>query len=172
MKIRSGFLALADMLHHLTAGMCAVLLATLFAAQITIVILRYAFGVGFLELQDVVSYSFAMLVVLGIPVALTRDAHVRVDILRSGQTPAARRRWDHAGILLLMLPVFGMTLWLVLPHSLYSWSIREGGVETGGLPGFFIVKTALPLACALMLLQGAALMLRRDDFSGGDTHGD
>jgi TRAP-type mannitol/chloroaromatic compound transport system permease small subunit len=43
----------------------------------------------------------------------------------------------------------------------YSWSIREGAVETGGLGGVYLVKTMLPVAAALTILQGLALVLRR-----------
>lgn len=150
----------------------------LFAAQITIVILRYAFGVGFLELQDLAVYSFAMLTVLSVPVALRLDRHVRVDIFRARQKNALRRRIDQCGIILLLIPVFVMTLYFALPQIVYSWSIYESGVETGGLPGYFLVKTALPVMCALMLLQGASLLFEGSKSSptgrelSDDCHGD
>ena len=41
-----------------------------------------------------------------------------------------------------------------------AWSIREGARETGGLGGVWLVKTVLPIACVLMLVQGSALLLR------------
>jgi len=157
--IRDSIIAAAALLHRINAAICHVLLAILFVAQIVIVILRYAFGIGFLELQDLVSYSFAMLLVLSIPVALRLDRHVRVDVFRSRQEFSVRRRFDRIGIVFFLLPLFGMTLYFVMPQIFYSWSIRESGVETGGLAGYFLVKTALPVACALILLQGAALFL-------------
>lgn len=159
MTIRDSILATAALLHRINAAICHVLLAVLFVSQIVIVILRYAFGIGFLELQDLVSYSFAMLLVLSVPVALRLDRHVRVDVFRSRQSLPVRRRYDRFGIVFFLLPVFAMTLYFVMPQILYSWSIREGGLETGGLAGYFLVKTALPVACALVLLQGAALFL-------------
>lgn len=171
MTLRARYLSFARTLNRLTANACMLLLAVLCIAQILIVILRYAFGMGFLELQDVVTYAFAMLVVLGVPVALAGDGHVRVDIFRNGQSARTRRRIDLSGVALFLIPVFGMTLWLVMPQVLYSWAIREGGVETGGLPGFFIVKTALPVACALMLVQGVAVVLRRGGGAGEDENG-
>ncbi|MEM7463955.1 MAG: TRAP transporter small permease subunit [Pseudomonadota bacterium] len=151
-------------------------MSVLFIAQITIVVLRYAFGVGFLELQDMASYSFAMLVVLSIPVALRLDRHVRVDIFRSRQQITTQRRFDRFGIVLLLFPVFAMTLYIVMPQVIYSWQILEAGVETGGLPGYFLIKTALPATCFLMLLQGAALMLGENSPStgieaAGERHG-
>ncbi len=154
-----AFLALARHLHWATALLCAAMLALAVMGQLAVVILRYVFGTGFVELQDAVAYAFAVLVVLGLPVALAGDAHVRVDVLRAGQAPRARRRTDIAAFALLLLPVFAWTALTVWPDIAYSWSIGEGSVQTGGLPGLFVVKTALPLACLLMIVQGAALLL-------------
>ncbi|MCR9087877.1 MAG: TRAP transporter small permease subunit [Rhodobacteraceae bacterium] len=161
--MRAAFLSLADALHRLTRAVCIAALAVIVTGQLAVVILRYGFGIGFLELQDAVAYAFAALVVLGLPVALYDDAHVRVDVFREGQTPRTRARFDLAGLVLFLVPVFGLTLWHVWPDVTYSWSIREGSIETGGLPGFFLVKTCLPIACALMMLQGVARVLRPAD---------
>ncbi len=49
--------------------------------------------------------------------------------------------------------------WAWMPDLIYSWSIREGAIETGGLGGVFLVKTAIPLSGALMILQGIAVLL-------------
>ncbi len=174
MGIRDFIIASADVLHRLNLAICIALMSVLFVAQITIVVLRYAFGVGFLELQDMASYSFAMLVVLSIPVALRLDRHVRVDIFRSRQTDKMQRSFDGFGILLLLIPVFAMTLYVVMPQVIYSWQILEAGVETGGLPGYFLIKTALPVSCFLMLLQGAAFLLEEKPRStaGDNVAGD
>lgn len=150
------FVTFADGLHRITAFACLVLMSILFLAEVLIVLLRYVFGIGFLELQDIVSYSFAVLVVLGLPVALRLDKHVRVDVFRDLQSAGTARLFDTIAICALLIPVFAMTLHFVMPGILYAWSIREGSVETGGLPGYFLVKTALPLSCALMILQGIA----------------
>lgn len=149
---------IAAALHRVTALACQTLLAILLAGQLAVVILRYVFGVGFIELQDAVAYSFAALVVLGLPVAMAEDAHVRVDVFRAGQGPRARAWTDRVGIVAFLIPVFGLTLWHVWADIVFSWSIREGSRETGGLPGLFLVKTALPLACGLMILQGLAAL--------------
>lgn len=70
---------------------------------------------------------------------------------------------DRVGILALLFPVFGLTLYSVWPDILYSWSIREGSTETGGLAGLYLVKTCLPISCVLMMIQGMAILARRQD---------
>ncbi|SDJ78527.1 TRAP transporter small permease subunit [Aliiruegeria lutimaris] len=146
----------AARIHSLTRRICQFLLGLIFIGQMAVVILRYVFGVGFIELQDAIAYSFAALVVLGLPVALVLDSHVRVDVIRTRQSEATKKWFDRFGTVFFLIPVFGLTIWWVWPDIAFSWSIRERSVETGGLPGLYLVKTTLPVACALMILQGIA----------------
>ncbi len=146
----------AARVHQVTRRVCQLLLGLIFIGQLTVVILRYVFGVGFIELQDAVAYSFAALVVLSLPVAQAQDSHVRVDVFRAGQSLQTQNWVDRVGVAAFLIPVFGLTIWWVWPDVAYSWSIHERSVETGGLPGLYLVKTMLPLACGLMILQGVA----------------
>lgn len=149
-------------LHRLTSGVCLALLVLLLASQTGVVILRYCFGVGFLELQDFTAYVFASLVTLSIPMALVMDRHVRVDVLRERQSATLQNLLDDTGIVLLLLPVFILSIYLVYPDIAYAWQIREGSRETGGLGGVYLIKTLFPISCGLMILQGInAMVLRR-----------
>lgn len=159
------FISLALSLQRLCGAICVVLLAGLAFSEIAIVLLRYIYGIGFLQLQDFAAYCFAALVVLGIPYALGRDAHVRVDVFREKQSPATRRAVDMAGIVLLLMPVFTLLLYHVWPDIQYAWQIKEGSKETGGLPGLYLIKSCLPLAAVLMLIQGGAILLRKGEYS-------
>lgn len=148
-------------LHRLALGVCLVLVLLLLCSQLSIVILRYCFGIGFLELQDFTGYVFASLVTLSIPVALVMDRHVRVDVWREHQSAEWQRLLDSAGVLLLLLPVFAISLYLVYPEIAYAWQIHEGSRETGGLAGVYLVKTLFPVSCVLMIMQGLCSLLRQ-----------
>jgi len=153
----------ADLLHRITLTLAVTLFGLMFAGQLAIVLMRYVMGVGFLELQDVVTYSFSVLVVLSVPLALREGRHVRVDILRANlpaRTNAAVDRWGHA---LFTLPVFGLMLWNAWPLVAASWAIYEGSRETGGLPGLFVVKSTIVAMCLLVLIRAAI------DFATGTT---
>lgn len=152
------FLRFAERADQLNFLVCKALLVGFFFLQTLIVILRYLFSVGFVELQNAVSYGFAAFCVLIIPLALRANKHVRVDVFRIALGPRACRRLDVGAILILLFPVFFIALWNVTPVVLYSWSILEGSRDTGGLPGYFIVLTALPLMCLLMFIQGLAIV--------------
>ncbi len=152
----------ADLLYRVTLVICIALFGVMFAAQIAIVLMRYVMGVGFLELQDMVTYSFSALVVLTIPLAAGMDRHVRVDILRSRFSNLTNHRIDQWGHVLFTLPVFGLMLLNAWPLVSASWAIFEGSRETGGLPGMFIVKSTVVVMCILVLVLGVI-----DFFSDG-----
>lgn len=132
--------------------LCMGLAVIVFAGQLAMVLMRYLLGVGFVELQDAVSYSFAALVALSVAVTFDRDRHVRVDVFRQTWSERVNQSIDRAGDLLFALPVFGLMLWAAYPLVKSSWLILEGSQETGGLPGLFVVKTCLVILPALILL--------------------
>ncbi|OIP87568.1 MAG: C4-dicarboxylate ABC transporter permease [Rhodobacterales bacterium CG2_30_65_12] len=144
--------ALANRLHRMVLGLSIVLFAVMFTAQLVIVLMRYVMGVGFLELQDLVTYCFSALVVLTIPLALRLDRHVRVDILRTRFSRRRNARIDRAGHILFALPVFGLLLWNALPLVSSSWAILEGSRETGGLGGLFVVKSTVVVMSLLVIV--------------------
>ena len=67
--MRGLFLNIAALLDRITRAACMVAVLLLVAAVLTIVVLRYGFGVGYIGLQDFANYSFAILLALSVPVA-------------------------------------------------------------------------------------------------------
>ncbi|MDN2567809.1 TRAP transporter small permease subunit [Aquibium sp. A9E412] len=157
--MRQGFLAVCDALDRLTTAVCMLAGLLLTAAVLVIVVLRYGFGVGFIELQDGATYAFAVLLIFSLPVCLRRGGHVRVEVLSERLGPGYTRRADAVALVVFLIPVFGLLIWAGWPDLVYSWSIREASMETGGLAGLYLVKTALPVGAALMILQGIAMAL-------------
>ena len=123
---------------------------------LAIVILRYGFNAGSILAQESVMYMHALVFMLGIPYALQTDEHVRVDVVYGRLSPVARARINLAGHCLLLMPVAATLLWLSLPYVGASWRILEGSPEVGGIPAVFVLKSLIPLASTLLLLQGLA----------------
>jgi TRAP-type mannitol/chloroaromatic compound transport system permease small subunit len=161
--LRHSFLAFSAALDRIARVACAIACMLLVATVLAVVVLRYGFGIGFIWLQDFAAYVFAMFLALSVPVCMAQGGHVRVDVI-SDRMPASYRRFaDLFALAFFLIPVFGLAIWAYWPDLRYSWSIREVSVETGGLPGLFLVKTALPLLALLMIVQGVAAVLRGAD---------
>lgn len=153
----------ADLLYRLTLLACVAFLGVILAGQVAIVLMRYVMGIGFLQLQDLVNYAFACLVVLSVALAMRAGRHVRVDVLRERQSGSMRRLTDRLGHLAFTLPVFGLIAYDGWPLISASWRIGEGAVETGGLPGLYLVKSTVLVMCALIIVFAIA-----DLFSAGE----
>jgi TRAP-type mannitol/chloroaromatic compound transport system permease small subunit len=159
-RVRAGVLWLSGILDRVARILCGAALVVLAAAVLLIVLMRYGFGTGFIQLQDLAVYAFAILVIFSLPVCMAQGGHVRVEVFAERMGPRYLRRADALALVLFLIPVFGLVIWADASQLAYSWSIREASVETGGLPGLFLVKTALPVAAAMMILQGLAAVLR------------
>lgn len=139
--------------------LCAAACAVLTGSVLGVVILRFAFDTGFLRLQNLAGYAFAVLMILSLPYCLRRDGHVRVEFLSERLPAGYGRAADLVALVVFLIPVFGLLAWAWMPDLIYSWRIFEGNIETGGLGGVFLIKSMLPLAAALMILQGIAVLL-------------
>jgi len=135
---------------------------TLFMVAITflVVVLRYLFNLGWIAMQESITYLHALVFMLGAAYTLKHDGHVRVDIFYRTMTTRGRAWVDLLGTLLLLLPVCGFIFWVSLDYVLRSWSLLEGSREAGGLPWVYLLKTALLLMPALMIVQGIGEAMR------------
>lgn len=121
-----------------------------------VVVLRYAFGIGSIALQESVTYLHAAVFMLCAAYTLRHDAHVRVDIFYQRWSARTRAWVDLLGTLLLLAPVCVYLLVSSLDYVSASWAIHEGSREAGGLDGVYLLKTAIPVMAVLLLLQGCA----------------
>ena len=124
-----------------------------------VVVLRYLFQFGSIAMQESILYLHASLFLLGAAYTLKRDGHVRVDIFYRGFTPRGKALVDLLGSLLLLLPVCSFLLWVSWDYVAGAWALREGSPEAGGLPFVYLLKTLIPLAAALLILQGVSQAL-------------
>jgi TRAP-type mannitol/chloroaromatic compound transport system permease small subunit len=172
----SGLLKLAlgmDWISHQMGRIAAwaVLAAAFISAGNAFV--RYGLDIssnGWLEIQW---YMFAITVMLGAPVVLKLNEHVRVDIFYGRLKGHAPVYVDLFGLVFFLLPVMATIAWLSWP--LFIGMLRSGEMSNnaGGLirwPAMML----LPLGFALMFLQGLSEVVKRIAYLQGkfemDTH--
>lgn len=118
-------------------------------------------------------YLFAATVMLGAPVVLKLNEHVRVDIFYGKLKGHGPVYIDLFGLICFLLPVMAYIAWLSWP--LFLGMLRSGEVSrnSGGLilwPAWLL----LPLGFALMFLQGVSEVIKRIAYLQGkiqmDTH--
>jgi TRAP-type mannitol/chloroaromatic compound transport system permease small subunit len=149
-----------DSLSEATGRVIGWLTLAMVVTTFVIVVLRYLFNVGWISLQESVTWMHALVFSLGAAFALRRDGHVRVDIFYARMGPRGKAWVNLLGTLFLLLPTCAFILWVSWDYVATSWSLRESSAEAGGLPAIFLLKTAIVLMMVLLLLQGLALAIR------------
>ena len=124
------------------------------------VTLRYAFGEGRIELEELQWHLNAAAFLAAITYGYRVDAHIRIDLV-SSRLPPRRRAWmELLGTVLLLLPFLALVLWFGVPFFWHSWAVSEVSASPGGLPWRWLLKALLPLT-ALFLIAAAAARLSR-----------
>ena len=105
-------------------------------------------------------YLFSMVFLLGAAYALRENAHVRVDVLYGRLSPRGRAWINLLGTLLFLAPFCLVMLAVSWPAVQSSWALLEQSPDPGGLPRYPI-KTVVPVAFFLLLLQGASMAIKQ-----------
>ena len=161
-----GIDAINDWIGRTAAWLTLGCVLTCFA----VVVLRYAFGVGFPWLQELYVWQHAAVFMAGAGYTMLQRGHVNVDVLYGRMNPRGKAWIDILGTLVFLFPWLAVVAVTSAPFVLSSWSIREASGTAGGMPAVYLLKSLLWVFCLVLFLQGLALIVRRGLFLAG--HGD
>src|SRR5215469_7424389 len=136
-------------------------------AEFALVVMRYAFGIGSIRIQESVMYAHAAVFMLAAAWVLQSDGHVRVDIFYADARPRVKAAIDLLGTLIFLAPFAVAILLLSIPYAERSWKLLEHSPEASGLPFVYLLKTLIPLFALLLGLQGIAQAIRAALVLGG-----
>ncbi|MDP1749058.1 MAG: TRAP transporter small permease subunit [Reyranella sp.] len=92
--------------------------------------------------------------------ALAQNAHVRGDFLYSSMRPRTQATLDLVLYFVFFFPGIGALLYAGIDYAGDSWRIGEHSNVTADGPPVYPFKTIIPIAGALVLLQGVAEVTR------------
>ena len=81
------------------------------------VVLRYVFGEGRIEFEEIQWHIYSCGFLFGLSYALESDNHIRVDVLRERFSAPARAWVELYGILFLLFPFIFLVLFFLLPSE-------------------------------------------------------
>ncbi|MFQ5774335.1 MAG: TRAP transporter small permease subunit [Kiloniellaceae bacterium] len=123
------------------------------------VILRYAFRIGPVSLQELEWHLISPIALIGIAYAMRHGAHVQVDIFYEKFPETVRQAIDLAAALATAI-ISAIIIKLSLGYVEQSYVASEISPDPGGLPLRFLLKSFIPLGFALLLLQAVAQAAR------------
>lgn len=130
-------------------------------AVITVnVVMRYVFGQGRIEFEELQWHLYAIGFLIGIAYCFEADDHVRIDVFHEHFSLRAQAWIDLAGIVVFLLPFVALILIYTVPFVGYSFSIHEISEAPGGLPYRWAIKAVLLIGMALLLVAGLSRLTR------------
>jgi TRAP-type mannitol/chloroaromatic compound transport system permease small subunit len=126
----------------------------------SVVLLRYGFNLGWIAMQESITYLHAAVFLLGSAYTYQQNGHVRVDVFYRRFSSKTKTRIDLFGCLFFMLPVALYIAIACWPYVMESWQLFEGSREPGGLPFLYVLKSFLLLFAISMVFQSISEILK------------
>jgi TRAP-type mannitol/chloroaromatic compound transport system permease small subunit len=146
------------------AELCGVavawLMVPLIFAVVYEVVARYAFSAPTLWSFDVTYMLYGALFMLGAAYTLRVGAHIRTDFFWERWSARTRGVIDTVAYVVFFFPGIALFFWVGWDEAWYAYGIGETSEQTPWRPLLWPLKACVPLAAALLLLQGISELVK------------
>ena len=160
MEILQSICRWIDSINEWIGRGVAFITAGLVVVMFSDVVMRYLFKKSFVLVQELEWHLFGFIFLIGAGYTLLYDGHVRVDVIYQRLKPVAKAWINLLGTIFFLIPGCLMVIITSWKFTHNSWMVFEGSPDPGGIPLRFIIKGAITVGFALLLMQGLALGLR------------
>ena len=136
------------------------LMPVLLMLVMVVVIGRYFFGIGRVDIQELALYLHALIFLGCAGWAYSADEHVRVDVFYRNASREYKKLVNTCGILFFLLPTVSVLGYYALDFIAASWSVKEISTEPGGLRIVYIQKSFIFLFPLVLALAGIKELYR------------
>lgn len=127
------------------------------------VLFRYAFNKSTAALFELEWHLFGILFMIGAAFTYKYDKHVRVDVFYTRFSEKQKAWVNLLGTAFFLIPFCVVVIKTSIPFVMASYRIMESSADPGGLPYRFIIKCAIPIGMAFLLLQAISELLKSMD---------
>ncbi len=124
------------------------------------VVLRYAFNMGSIQLEELQWHIYAVGFILGLSYCFVENRHVRVDVVAERLRPKTRAWIELIGLCGMLLPFLIVILVQAIPFIETSYLQNERSGAPGGLPYRWVLKSFIFWGFLLLIIAAAARVLR------------
>ena len=121
---------------------------------------RYLLNMPTAWIFDASNILYGSLFMLGGAYTLAQNAHVRGDFLYSSMRPRTQATLDLLLYVVFFVPGILALVYAGYDYAALSWRINEHSTTTADGPPIYHFKSVIPIAGALVLLQGFAEIVR------------
>lgn len=155
-----GFLHTIDGISTWVGKAAAWLIILLMTVVCLEVFKRYLMNMPTAWIFDAENMLYGTLFMLCGAYTLAQNAHVRGDFLYSAMRPRTQATLDLALYLVFFFPGIAALIYAGADYAAVSWRIAEHSNVTANGPPVYHFKTVIPIAGAMVMLQGVAEMVR------------
>ncbi|MEJ0001309.1 MAG: TRAP transporter small permease subunit [Verrucomicrobiota bacterium] len=153
-------LFVADRISTWAGKLAAWLIIALMLVVCVEVFKRYILNAPDAWIYDINNMMYGTLFMMCGAYTLSQDAHVRGDFLYGSMKPRTQASLDLALYILFFLPGIVALVYAGVEYAGESWRIGEHSNVTADGPPVYHFKTVIPIAGALVMLQGVAEIVR------------
>lgn len=117
-------------------------------------------GLNSTMIQEFEYWLHSGLLALAIGYGYTKQAHVRIDLVRDSLSTRTKLWIETFGILLALIPYAALGVWLSWPYVQKSYLTGEISKSQTGLGSLWIVKAGLIALFLLLLIAGISQLLK------------
>jgi TRAP-type mannitol/chloroaromatic compound transport system permease small subunit len=154
------FLRVADRISTWSGKLFAWLIVVLMLAVSVEVFKRYILNAPTAWIFDLDAMLYGTLFMMCGAYTLSQDGHVRGDFLYTNMRPRTQATFDLALYVLFFLPGIVALVYAGYYYGMDSWRINEHSNVTADGPPVYQFKMVIPVAGALVMLQGIAEIIR------------
>lgn len=158
-----GLLRLARLLDRVSlwsGRIVAWLIIPMVLSLVYEVVARYAFNAPTVWAYDMTYMLYGAFFMLGAAYTLRRGGHIRTDSFYGEWSPRRQGIVDAIGYVVFFFPPLLVLIWLGWDFFWRAFTRGERVVSSPWMPMVWPLKGAIPLACALLLLQGVSELVR------------
>ncbi len=124
------------------------------------VTLRYAFGEGRVELEELQWHLYAVGFLIGFSYCMVYDSHVRVDVFHTRFRLRTKAWIELIGLLVFLAPFIWLMVTYAIPFVERAYDIGEVSDAPGGLGARWLIKAALPVTFVLLGVAALSRLFR------------
>lgn len=129
------------------------------------VLMRYFFESPTKWAYELTWMESGALFMLGGAYGLRHRIHVRVDVIYNRYSERTQAIFDALMYLLIFFPLYTLLIVYGTKYAAYSWKIWEHSYLSYWQPPVYPIKTVIPVAFTLFILQGIAEFIRSATFA-------
>lgn len=134
-----------------------VLLVAVIVLNVT---MRYVFGEGRIEFEELQWHLYAIGFLVGLSYCIENDSHIRIDVFHERFSLRTKAWVEFFGILIFLIPYAFIVLIYAPPFIEYSFRTGEVSSAPGGLPYRWLIKSCMFLAFALIFIAAISRWTR------------